>query len=126
LIDEQCKGRLHEGRISGKMERTYSGQVGLLQVEHDATTHERRRQVALVVAGDDDQRDATPAGDAAARVGDLEAQAAEYLEKIVRQVGVRLVDLVDQDHRRRQRRRLATTLGAERSWILRRALVERL
>ena len=108
------------------MQRPDVRQVRLTEVEDDAAANEGGGQVALVVARDDDQRDAALAGDAAASVGNFEAQTAEHLEEIVRQVGIGFVYFVDQDHRRCERRRRLPVFTAERPRVFRRLLIERL
>ena len=110
--------------LSRKMQRADPGQIGLAEVEDDAAAHERGRQVAFVIAGDDDQRNAAAAGDAAPGISDFEAQPSKDLEQVVRQVGIRLVDLVDQDHRGGQSDR-RVVVSAEQARVSRGLLVER-
>jgi hypothetical protein len=72
--------------------------VGKADVVKEAAPQERVRQLLLVVAGDDDHR-AVLGAHGLARLVDVELHAVELAQQIVREFDVRLVDLVDQQHR---------------------------
>ena len=70
--------------------------VGQLQAQDQAATDEGRRQRSLLVRGDDNQRKAVPSLDRLFAPETCELSSAERLEQSVRDVGFRLVNLVDQ------------------------------
>ena len=72
--------------------------VGKADVVEEAAAQERVRQFLFVVGGDDHDRPA-PGVDGFAGLVDEELHAVEFLQKIVRELDVGLVDLVDQQHR---------------------------
>jgi hypothetical protein len=68
-------------------------------VVEEATAQESIRQLFLVVAGDDDHRPVARFDELTGLV-DIELHAIELAQKIVRELDVSLVDLVDQEHGR--------------------------
>ena len=67
-------------------------------VVEEAAAEKRIRQLLLIVGGDNDDW-AMPGGDGAPRLVDIEFHAIELEEKVVGELDIRLVDLVDQQHR---------------------------
>ena len=68
-------------------------------VVEEATAQESIRQLFLIIAGDDDHRPMARLDELAGLV-DVELHTVELSQKIVRELDVGLVDLVDQEHRR--------------------------
>ncbi|MCY1169811.1 hypothetical protein D9M73_98610 [compost metagenome] len=73
--------------------------IGKFDVVKEATAQEGVGQFLLVIAGDDDDR-ALDCADGFPRFVNMEFHAIEFLQQIVGEFDVGLVDLVDQQHRR--------------------------
>ena len=71
--------------------------VGEADVVEEAAAQEGVRQLLLVVRGDDDDRP-VPGADRLAGLVDEEFHPVEFLQQVVRELDVGLVDLVDQQH----------------------------
>ena len=71
--------------------------VGKADVVEEAAPQEGVRQLLLVVRGDDDDR-ALPRPHGLAGLVDVELHAVELEQKVVRELDVGLVDLVDEEH----------------------------
>ena len=67
-------------------------------VVEEAAAEKGVRQLLLIVGGDNDDW-AMPGRDGTPRLVDIEFHSIELEEQIVRELDIRLVDLVDQKHR---------------------------
>ncbi len=88
--------------ISGKwtlMMSQHRVPVGELDVVEETAAQERVGQFLFIVRGDDHQR-AVGGLDHLAGFIDIELHAVEFLQQIVRELDIRLVDLVDQQNGR--------------------------
>jgi len=74
--------------------------AGRVEVQHHAAAHEGGGQLALLVGRDDDERKPTAFGahGEMAQRRHREAVVAEHTEQGIGDLGVGLVDLVDQEH----------------------------